>query len=178
MMNLIKTVLIFVLLFVESASAKNRQETTPNCIMQQEITYCTDEENKAFTGRYEKRNTAGQLLSVENYRDGYMDGLATYWTEKGKLRERLYFKRGIKNGMDKVYHQNRTIKYLLNYDEGDLDGQADIYDTEGRLRGRLYYKKGLLQRGFCVGDNNKKITLKSDKIRSYAPNQLETCGVQ
>lgn len=152
-------------------------ESNVQCIMQQEIKYCT-KDGKAFSGRYEQRDSTGQLASVENYHNGYLSGLATYWDNEGKLKERLYFKNGVKNGMDKVYYENRTIKYLLKYKDGLLDGRMDIYTEDGKLKGRLNYHEGELRSGFCVDEQGTNVNMTYQEIAQFPNNKLETCGVQ
>ena len=161
-----------------SAFANDKEAQTVECKEIQDIKYCETENGRPFSGKYEKKTPGGAFKSIENYKKGYLNGLSTYWDENGKLQERIYFKNGIKNGMDKVYYGNRTIKYLLNYKNGKLDGRMDIYTDDGKLKGRHFYHSGVLQSGFCVDDKGRDVTLTFQQIKELEDNTLETCGVE
>ena len=116
--------------------------------------------------------------SIINYKNGYQDGLATYFGKNGKLKERAYFKQGVKNGMDKVYYENRTIYQLLNYRRGLLNGVQVYYTSKGKQLGRFEYKDGVLQSGFCMrfeGEKFKKYDLSHEEIKQTPHNQLVKC---
>lgn len=139
------------------------------------LLFCTDEKNKPYTGKRDLKNANGTNISAENLREGYLDGLCTYFDDKGQRKERTYYKKGIKNGMYKVYYSNNNIKILASYREGLLNGVSDVYETNGSLRGRMKYKNGYLESGYCK-NGDKKEDFSKKTIKSYPFNTLETCG--
>lgn len=139
------------------------------------LMFCVDEKGKPYTGRRTVMQSETKYLSIENYRNGYKDGLCTYFDEIGQRRERSYYKQGIKNGTHKIYYSDNNIKILANYKDGEIDGMSDVYSPEGELLGRIKYKKGYMVKGFCK-NNGKKEEFKRETLDSHPYNTLESCG--
>lgn len=149
-----------------------------DCTTKNDKEYCKGADKKPVTGKITKYQDDGNYLSIINYKNGYQDGLATYFGKNGKLKERAYFKQGVKNGMDKVYYENRTIYQLLNYRRGLLNGVQVYYTSKGKQLGRFEYKDGVLQSGFCMrfeGEKFKKYDLSHEEIKQTPQNQLVKC---
>ena len=51
-------------------------------------------ETKPFTGNNLCKYENGQIKSEGNYKDGKLDGKATYWHENGKIKGKVTFKDG------------------------------------------------------------------------------------
>jgi antitoxin component YwqK of YwqJK toxin-antitoxin module len=130
---------------------------------------------KPVTGKIKKRN-GDNYVSIENFSKGYLDGLCSYFNSDGRIKERTYYKQGIKNGTSKIYYPNRSYKSVINYKDGDIDGMVDIYAEDSKLLGRMKYKKGKLVRGYCVNSKGKKEDLSHELIKNHGENALVTCG--
>ena len=138
--------------------------------------FCIDERGKPYTGKRTIKQSENKYLSIENFKNGYKDGLCTYFDKKGQRRERSYYKQGIKHGMHKIYYSDNKIKVRANYKDGELDGVSDIYELDGSLLGSVKYKRGHLEKGFCR-KNGKKEEFKRETINSYPYNSLVSCGL-
>ena len=138
--------------------------------------YCLDDKNKPFTGKKNVQLNENRFKSVENFRNGYLDGLCTYFDDRGQRAERAYYKEGIKHGMYKLYYSDNHIKVLANYKDGLLDGMADVYLEDSTLWGRMKYKKGYLEKGYCK-KNGKKENFSNEYIKSYPYNTINSCGI-
>ena len=159
-------------------AAKDKAAKKTNCEEDgQGIVYCLYENGKPVTGKIYTHNEDGGLASIENFKDGYRDGLSTFFDSEGKYSERLYYKRGLKNGMYKKYYDNRTKQIQANYADGLLDGQVDLYFADGKLSGRMNYRKGKLKRGFCADKEGKKTVFGSEELSKYQDNNINMCGM-
>lgn len=157
------------------ASERNMEHT---CKTENDRFYCVDKNQQALNGKIYDTWNNGQYKSIINYKKGYSDGLATYFNEEGKLMERVYFKMGIKNGMDKIYYDNRTIKISAQYNNGLLDGWQNFYTPEGKQQGKIYYQQGKLTGGYCLSylhNRRQKVAVSREQISKNAFNQLFNC---
>lgn len=116
--------------------------------------FCVDRYQKPLKEKVYEYHENGTYAAIINFKNGYYDGLVTMFDENGRLVERVYYKKGLKNGMDKVYHSNRTIKLLANYKDGLLDGEQEMYFSDGKPAGRFMYKNGKMQKGHCIRYEN------------------------
>lgn len=178
-----KIITLILLVFLNSASfaSATERDIPHSCQPQGERFYCVDTNNQPLNGKIYSTWENGQYKSIINYKKGYADGLATYFNEDGKLMERVYFKLGIKNGMDKIYYDNRTIKIWAQYNNGQLDGWQNFYTSEGKQQGKAYYKQGKLTDGYCILMKNKrrqKINITREQMEKNLPNQLFLCEEQ
>lgn len=177
--NLYISVLILALCGYSVYAAKNTTNAQSyQCEEREnEVIYCLNEEGKPLTDKWYRYASNGQRSSIENFKNGYRDGLCTFFDKSGYVSERMYYKRGLKNGMYKKYYANRTKQIETNYDEGLLDGRLDLYYLNGQLRGRMTYKKGKLQRGYCVDTEGNKVRFNSQEIAKYQDNNINMCGL-
>ena len=171
--------LMLCVMFAFTAEAKKDKNAAEEykCEEKSEKMYCSDENGIPLSGKYTTFYSNKKTKSIENYKNGYRDGLSTFFTPKGAQAERTYYKQGVKNGMSKIYYPNRTIKFSANYADGLLDGRFEIYSLKGNLLGRFKYKNGSLVKGYCVNDKNKK-NLTANEISAHPFNTIITCGVE
>ncbi len=141
-----------------------------------DMLYCVDEKDKPFTGRKTVQFNENRFKSIENFKNGYRDGLCTYFDKFGQRHERAYYKQGIKNGMYKLYHSDNHIKVIATYKDGLLDSTSDIYLSDGTLWGRMRYKRGYLEKGFCQ-KNGKKENLSYEALKAQPFNTINSCGL-
>ncbi|MBQ9035374.1 MAG: hypothetical protein IJ099_05375 [Alphaproteobacteria bacterium] len=159
-------------------SSATQREIPHSCNADGERFYCVDEHQQPLNGKIYETWENGKYKSIINYKKGYADGLATYFNDEGKLMERVYYKQGIKNGMDKIYYDNRTIKVWAQYNNGELDGWQNFYTDEGKQQGKAYYKRGKLTGGYCLADlpnRRQKVNISREQIEKNGFNQLFQC---
>lgn len=142
-----------------------------------DMVFCIDGENKPYTGRRTVQKEDNTYVSIENFKDGYKDGLCTYFNDKGQRKERSYYKQGMRNGTHKIYYSDNNIKVLTNYKDGLLDGMADVYLPDGTLGGRMKYKNGYLEKGYCKKNNNKKENFDYNMLQAFPYNTINDCGL-
>ena len=102
------------------------------CQTQNGLPYCVDKDNRPLTGKIEHQNSEGVVVKIENYQKGYPSGLTTIFDDKGALLRRTYYKKGIKNGVDREYHNNRSIKTSATYKNGLFEKGYCIQRTDGK----------------------------------------------
>lgn len=177
MIKLMTLFLSSFLIFTHSVEATERN-IPHSCQPEGERFYCVDTTKQPLNGKIYNTWENGEYKSIINYKKGYADGLATYFNDEGKLMERVYYKLGVKNGMDKIYYDNRTIKIWAQYNNGLLDGWQNFYTPEGKQQGKAYYKQGQLTGGYCLTYLHKrrqKVAISHEQIEKNPPNQLFQC---
>ncbi|HKJ06677.1 MAG TPA: hypothetical protein VJ970_04340 [Flavobacteriaceae bacterium] len=83
-----------------------------------------------------------ELLSVENYNNGKLDGEVKTFYKNGTVTEHLHYKKGIKHGVAKRFSSEGILLEKLTYKEGVLHGDAVFYNTNGDLIMSGKYKNG------------------------------------
>lgn len=137
------------------------------------------------------------LNSVDEYKDGLIDGYSTFYFENGKKevvrkykedkalgyylkQDRLgqkvkhgWFKDGAAHGVWKTYFPNKELRYENYYFNGKLEGEQRYYSVDGKLSETRHYKNDDLISEFFY-DNKGKIydsvitsTLKLDTIYTH-----------
>ncbi len=174
--------MLFGVFFCQQVSANEEERFVEHsCEPVDERNYCVDANGEPLEGKIYTPWPDGGYKAIINYKNGYADGLATYFNDQGKPIERVYYKSGIKNGMDKIYYANRTIKVWANYKNGKLDGWQNFFTPQGRQQGKMYYKNGKLTDGFCISYNNKrrqKMYLTAEQKEQNEDNQLFFCSAE
>ena len=86
---------------------------------------------------------SGQLVGIDNYKDGKRDGIFEIYHENGGLRNKGIYKDGKhEDGLSITYHKNGQISIKCNYKDGDLVGLWEDYYENGQLRYSGSYKEG------------------------------------
>ncbi|VXC29993.1 conserved hypothetical protein [Flavobacterium sp. 9AF] len=81
-----------------------------------------------------------QLMSVENYKQGKLNGVRKVFYKDGSLAEVSNYIKGKLDGNYKKYAENETILEDYNYKNGKLDGPALYYDGKGTINLKGQYK--------------------------------------
>lgn len=97
---------------------------------------------------YEGRPLNGEIVQefpgtnakrLTTYRDGYEDGPMKVWSEEGKLIEDRMYRRGVKVGIHRSWHNNGADKF---YSEFDDQGRYKNESWSWYENGQVYeYKK-------------------------------------
>lgn len=163
--------------FVFEAGAKADKSIDYECSEVEGKLFCLDEKGKPLTGKWEKYDLHGNRTSIENFKNGYFDGLCSYFAD-GRIAERQYYKQGVRNGQYKKFYLNRTFQITAEYSNGLLDGKIDLMYPNGKLHGRMTYKAGKLKRGYCIDEDGKKTDFSEEIIAQYQNNKINMCGMK
>jgi antitoxin component YwqK of YwqJK toxin-antitoxin module len=90
--------------------------------------------NKLYEGQwryYHKASTS--IMSLENYKNGKLEGLRTVFYPDGKTAEEANYKNNNKDGICKIYTQNGVLIEESNYKNNSYNGVAVYRDTDGSL---------------------------------------------
>lgn len=83
------------------------------------------------------------LTSVENYRNGRMDGICLYYTE-GRLYQSKCYRGGFAHGPEKTY-SNGSLFFSGEYSNGKPHGYFKSFDNYGIVTKQMYYNRGVQQ---------------------------------
>lgn len=75
----------------------------------------------------------GQPSAVESYRDGLLDGEASYWHENGAKQGEIRYERGLAQGVARTWHPDGGIEAERHWKHGKLDGLERRWDRRGRV---------------------------------------------
>ena len=133
---------IFALLFISCGNTKLHE------LNGEEVHYSLEVKNNKYCKVYTHKLTGKKLNGFYSFNYG----------GKSEIRGTAFFKKGIMNGVEKVY-VNDTLKEILNYHNGFLDGeQIKISSSDSIISN---YKEGI-QDGALTVYCNKKIIQKAN----------------
>ena len=93
--------------------------------------------NKNKNGHWVVFNKKGNLLRLENYKDGLLNGRVFVFNENGILKLELEFKENRLNGKSKFYSSKGDLLAIFNYINNYFDGSLYyILDAESPPLGR------------------------------------------
>lgn len=101
------------------------------------------EVNRKYEGQwkyYHKESSA--IMSLDNYKDGKLDGKRSVFYPNGKIAEEINFKNGLKEGPYKSYTQSGVVIEETNYKNGEYDGPAIYRESTGKIASEGVYVKG------------------------------------
>ena len=107
-----------------------------------------------------------QLMTIENYLNGKLNGLRTVFYPNGKIAEETNYKDGKKNGFYKEYAENGIILEESNYKNGEYDGLATFRNAKSVLLSKGNFvngkKEGIWE---IVNDKGKVIKTNMSKLK-------------
>lgn len=135
------------------------------------------EVNKIREGQWKYFHKASKnLMTLENYKNGKLEGVRTVYYPNGKLVEEVLYKNGLKEGVYTKYSENGIVLEKSFFKNGEYDGEAVYKDPND-----LVIAKGKFKNGKKVGkwqffvngkleseenmDKPKKIQLKKDRVK-------------
>lgn len=106
-------------------------------------TFYDQKKNKVSEGKTVNRLKEGvwnyyhkesnQLMTVENYKSGLLEGLRTVYFPSGEIAEKAYYKNGKRDGVYKIYLENGIIAEESNFKNNEYEGEAIFRDTNGKI---------------------------------------------
>ena len=122
--------------------------------------------NKLFEGEWKYyHENSNQILSLENYVNGKLEGLKKVFYATGKISQEINFKNGLKEGSNKVFAENGTIMEESNFKKNVFDGLAIFRSPENVEVGKGFFKNGK-KVGIWVFNTNGKITKENFNFQS------------
>jgi len=87
--------------------------------------------NKQYEGEWKYyHENSQQVMTIENYINGKLDGLRKVFYPSGKIAEEMNYKVGKKNGSYKQYAENGIVLEESNYKNGEYDGIATFRNAQ------------------------------------------------
>ncbi|MDG1063648.1 MAG: hypothetical protein P8O93_04265 [Flavobacteriaceae bacterium] len=84
---------------------------------------------------------SSEVMSRENYKNGFLEGLKETFYPNGILAESVIYAKNILEGAQLFYgHNGQLIKSYI-YEKGQLHGPALFYDAAGQLTSEGQYKR-------------------------------------
>ena len=115
--------------------------------------------NNQRSGEWVEYNEDGEVGRIDNYVDGYLEGLSLKFSSRGQIELKSRYKRGILEGAWTQYKFGRVIEQR-NYKAGKLDGVVRSYnDRTWDLKQEAEYKDGVQHGFFRYYDEEGKVTL-------------------
>jgi len=106
-----------------------------------QTTFYDQKKNKVSEGKTVNRLNEGnwnyyhkgsiQLMKVENYKNGKLEGDQKIYFNDGKIAEETTYKNGLREGVYKIYLQSGTIVEESTFKENQYDGPAIFRDAAG-----------------------------------------------
>jgi len=84
-----------------------------------------------------------QGVVYELYDDQPFTGRAVSRFFDGTIRSEVYFKDGLKNGVEKTWFQNGALRKSFEYREGERHGEWTSWDENQRVLFHRNYDKGI-----------------------------------
>ena len=95
---------------------------------------------KYLNGKY-KIPLDEKSFALYDIRNGMITGDAFWYTNGGRLEAKLFYKRGVRNGLKDNYDNNGKVWLRQAYKDGRQHGISEMY-TGGKLSNKSEYKNG------------------------------------
>lgn len=82
------------------------------------------------------------LMSVENYKNGKLEGVKTVYYPNAKVAEEMTYKNGLKEGAYKKIGQDGTLQEESNYKNNEYSGDAVFYESDGTVASKGKFVNG------------------------------------
>lgn len=143
--------------------------------------------NKVSEGKVIGRSNEGEwkyyhkaskvLMTLENYKNGKLEGSRTVYYPNAKVAEEMTYKNGLKEGIYKKYGQNGTLLEQTTYVNDQYNGDAIFYDSEGTVASKgkfLNGKKVGRWQFYLKGKLTKEVNMSDPKSNYQADSKPKT----
>jgi antitoxin component YwqK of YwqJK toxin-antitoxin module len=129
--------------------------------------------NKLYEGQWKYYHRAStSIMTLENYKNGKLEGLRTVFYPDGKTAEETNYKNNNKEGICKIYTQNGELIEESNYKNNSYNGVAVFSDTEGNLVSKGNFVNGkkseiwqFYEKGKLVKETNMSFPEQKSKLK-------------
>lgn len=118
---------------------------------------------------YHKASTA--VMTIENYKNGKLEGLRTVYYPNTKIAEEMTYKNGLKDGIYKKTAVDGTLLEQSTYKNNEYNGDAVFYDSDGTIASKgkfLNGKKVGIWQFFTKGVLKKEVNMSDPKSNYQA----------
>lgn len=118
---------------------------------------------------YHKASTA--VMTIENYKNGKLEGLRTVYYPNTKIAEEMTYKNGLKDGIYKKTAVDGTLLEQSTYKNNEYNGDAVFYDSDGTIASKgkfLNGKKVGMWQFFTKGVLKKEVNMSDPKSNYQA----------
>jgi len=148
---------------------------------------------------YSKMISNNVVLTIENFKNGLIDGESKWYYENGQKKSEGFYKEGKQEGITKSWHPNGQIKYEVNvindlyegplkvyfengkveydknYVQGKLEGKSTEYYESGKMKKMEFWKDGLLEGPSITFSENASNGLFTSKVSYKAGKRHGKC---
>lgn len=90
--------------------------------------------NKLFEGEWKYyHQTSKIVMTIENYKNGKLEGVRSVYYPNGKIAEETYYKNNVKEGSYKSFSENGILLEESNYKNNEYNGLATFKDPQGNV---------------------------------------------
>jgi len=120
--------------------------------------------NKVYDGEWKYYHfDSPTIMTLENYKNGKLDGLRKVFYKEGTIAEEANYKNGLREGLYKKYAENGVVLEEINYKGGVFDGLSIFRNAKNEVVSKGNYVKGkkdgewqFLKKGKLVTENMSK----------------------
>lgn len=99
--------------------------------------------NKLFEGPWKYYHKGSKtIMTIENYRNGKLEGLRTVFFPNGSIAEEMNYKNNLKEGVYKKYTEKGIVLEESIFKNNEYDGLAIFKDSDGNVASKGKFIKG------------------------------------
>ncbi|WP_264536890.1 toxin-antitoxin system YwqK family antitoxin [Flavobacterium sp. N1736] len=133
---------------------------------------------KNYEGQWKYYHKASKIvMTVENYKNGTLDGARTVFYPNEKVAEEMTYVNGKKEGIYKKFGQNGIILEQTTYKNNEYNGDAVFYDSDGVVASKgkfLNGKKVGMWQFYLKGKLTKEVNMSDPKSNYQADSKPKT----
>jgi len=117
------------------------------------------------------------LMTLENYKNGKLEGLRSVYYPNTKIAEETTYKNGLKEGKYKKYGENGIVLEETVYKNNEYNGDAVFYEPDGTPASKGKFVKGKkagMWQFFVKGKLSKEINMSDPKSSYQADSKPKT----
>lgn len=127
--------------------------------------------NKLFEGEWKYYHHASTvIMTIENYKNGKLEGLRSVFFPSGKIAEETYYKNNLKNGSSKKYSEKGYVLEEATFKDNQYDGLAIFRDVDNTIVSKGKFVNGK-KTGVWQFFENGKLT---DEVNESNPKPKKT----
>ncbi|MFV5695737.1 toxin-antitoxin system YwqK family antitoxin [Flavobacterium sp. LB3P122] len=128
--------------------------------------------NKLFEGQWKYYHQASKIvMTIENYKNGNLEGLRTVFYPSGKIAEEITYKNNLKNGSYKKYTEKGIVLEESIFKNNEYNGLAIFKDTDGNIVSKGQFVAGKKSGIWEFFEKGKKV---KDVNMNYSENTIKS----
>ncbi|CAM3490577.1 toxin-antitoxin system YwqK family antitoxin [Flavobacterium chungbukense] len=130
------------------------------------------EVGKSREGEWKYYHKASKvLMTVENYKNGKLEGVRTIYYPNAQIAEEMIYKNGLKEGAYKKIGQDGTLLEESNFKNNEYNGDAVFYDSDKSVASKGKFvngKKAGIWQFYQKGKLTKEVNMSDPKNTNKA----------